>query len=143
MSWRKGKKRSEQTVYSADEWKNKMAKRHAGKSPAGSTGELTKTILRWLNLNGFKAWRNNTTGVWDAKKKVFRKHHGLLGVSDILGYQKGTARFIAVEVKFGKDKLSDDQILFLDEAKKGGAFAIAAYSFADFLLKIEEYLKEE
>jgi ketopantoate reductase len=128
--WRSDKMTSE-------EFKIHVAKKHAKKKPAGSANEMTKQILRWLNMNGFVAWRNNTMGVWDAKKKIYRKHHGRKGVSDILGVQKKTGRFIGVEVKFGKDKLSKEQELFINDINRSGGFAIAVYSFADFLEKIE------
>jgi hypothetical protein len=132
------KKKDQWTV---DEFKLKMQKKHAKKMPSSNTNKLTKAILNWLNASGFKAWRNNTTGIWDAKKHVWRKHHGELGVSDILGMQKKTARFIAVEVKFGKDKLSPDQIRFLNDIKRGGGIAIEAKSFDDFLEKITPHIK--
>jgi len=134
-NWRKDKQTN---VMSTDEFKMSVAKKHAKKSPAGSTNALTKNIINWLNMNGFVCWRNNTMGVWDARKKIYRKHHGRKGVADILGVEKKTGRFIGVEVKFGKDKLSKEQELFLSDINRAQGIGIAAFSFADFLDKIEQ-----
>jgi hypothetical protein len=121
----------------------KLFKRNKkGHNPKPTTNQLTKDIIAFLSLCGFHAWRNNTTGVWDAKKKVFRKHHGRLGVSDILGIQKQTGRFIAVEVKTGKDKLSPDQVLFIDDIIKAGGIAIVAHTFDGFLEQFKAIVNE-
>lgn len=97
-----------------------------------SANDLTKHVLKILDLKGFKAWRNNTTGVYDPTKKIFRRNPALLkGVPDVLGYHKKTALFICVEVKSGKDKLSQEQINFLNDVKLSGGLQFVIHNMDD------------
>lgn len=95
------------------------------------TNSLTKAILSYLNYSGHVAWRNNTTGVFDPTKKVFRKSNNRKGISDIIGIHKDSGKLIAIEVKIGKDKLSKDQIEFLDAVRKCKGIVIVAKSLDD------------
>ena len=45
--------------------------------------DLTKSIVTFLNLSGWKVWRQNNVGIFDTKKNVFRSGNNLKGVSDI------------------------------------------------------------
>jgi len=38
------------------------------------TNNLTNSCLRFLNVMGYKAWRNNNGAVYDVKAKSFRKN---------------------------------------------------------------------
>jgi hypothetical protein len=98
------------------------------------TNETTKAIIRHLSLSGFKAWRNNTIGVYDPVRQVFRKNpHQLNGVPDIIGFSRYTAKFIAVEVKTGRDRASDAQKAFLGELAKAGGIAMIVKDYDDFI----------
>ena len=98
------------------------------------TNATTKAILIYLNTSGFKAWRTYNGGVYDLKRKSFRKNPStLLGIPDICGYNKKTGISIFVEIKTGKDRLSYEQDIFLVEAKKAGCIAIVAKNFDHFL----------
>lgn len=90
----------------------------------GSSGEssLVRSCLDLLSLRGVFAFRVNTTGVYDPKRGVFRSFHGLRGVSDILGVLPG-GRFLAVECKVGRNKLSDEQQFFIDRILGMGGVA--------------------
>lgn len=139
---------------SSAEFKRYIQKKHAKKTPSKGANQLTATILHFLNLNDCVAWRNNTMGVFDqnlatknilclkqtnkntirgALKKSYRKSHERKGVSDIIGFEKKTGRFIAVEVKHGKDQLSIYQTDFLRQVKKGGGMAIVAKTYDQFI----------
>jgi len=92
--------------------------------------QLQESLLFNLNMqygqNGF-FWTNQSSGYFDANKKIFRKHttkFTINGVSDILGIYK--SRFVALEVKRpgelkwwlkNKDtcKLSDKSIRFKNQ----------------------------
>lgn len=117
-------------IITAKAFREKMAKKH---TKSGNANELTKAIIKYLNLNGFFVWRNNTTGVWDEKKSVFRKNAGINGVSDILGIQNKTGRFIAIEVKHGNDNLSTEQEQFLSDIRRKGGIAIVARKIDDVI----------
>lgn len=121
---------SEKKMSSA-EFRKMIAKKHD--KGYRNANELTKAILSWLMLNDFYAWRNNTTGIYDERKGAWRKNAGVNGISDILGVQKGTGRLLAVEVKFGKDKTSDEQDQFLGNIKQYNGIAIVARSLSDVI----------
>jgi hypothetical protein len=98
-----------------------------------TSARLTTEIVMYLNLNGFNAWRNNTTGIWDAKQQIFRKNPSQKkGVSDIIGFRKSDGRHIEVEIKIGKDKESMYQILHHEDLNKGHCIAIVAKTFHQF-----------
>lgn len=120
---------------SSKEFRERNAKRT---TKAGSANELTRAILRYLNLHGYFVWRNNTIGIWDKAKGVYRKNAGLNGISDILGIEKKTGRFIAIEVKFGKDEMSYEQLAFMSEIERAGGIAIVAHKIDDVINKLNE-----
>lgn len=95
-------------------------------------------ILTTLNLCGVFSWRNNTSGFFDTKKKMFRKAHDQLnGVSDILGiFPDG--KFLAIEIKTVNDKLSIEQLDFLENIKKKNGISIVARSVDDVLKVLQE-----
>lgn len=85
------------------------------------------------------AFKVNTTGVYDPRKRVFRKNnnpHIHNGTSDILGTYKG--RFFAIEVKAGYAKPSDKQKLFLKRIEQNGGVALWANSLDLALEKFKE-----
>lgn len=111
---------------------------------------IETTILDYLNAKRIFAWKNQSTGVFDPSKNVFRKSrniHAINGVSDILGIHEG--RMLAIEVKtpkalnsiirnyselknyFGDDKSKNslrDQIHFLERVIERGGTAFFASS---------------
>ena len=62
------------------------------------------------------------------------------GISDIIGFQRETGRFLAVEIKNGKDKLSAEQKVFLEDVKNGGGIAMVIYNMTD-VENIKEVVK--
>lgn len=92
---------------------------------------LTREALRLLRIMGYTVWRQNRTGVWDPVKKIFRKSRSEPGLSDILGYHKKTGVIIAVEIKIPPDKLSDDQVNFLQGVRDAGGIGIVLRSGED------------
>ncbi len=139
----------------SQEFKNDIAKKHSGGYK--NSAQLTNAIIDYLNNTGWFVWRNNTLGVFDAKlfranikkgldiekalKTSYRKTHDLKGAPDILGYHKQTGLFIGVEVKFGKDTMSDDQNSFKYYADKSKAVYIVAKSLADVIDRLNNNLK--
>ncbi len=74
----------------------------------------------------------DNTGIYDAKKGVYRQRMNnfkLKGVSDIIGIFDG--KFLAIEVKTEKGKLSEHQVEFLDRVRENGGIAIVARSVED------------
>ncbi len=94
--------------------------------------DIQKSILEYLKLRGFYAWRNQTQGTWDAGKGIYRNAQTLKGVSDILGVLSG-GRILAIEVKRPGGKLSLDQVEFLKKVQGLGGKAFVAYSLQDVI----------
>lgn len=147
----------------SEEFRKYIAKKH---DKSGNANELTNAIIRYLNLHEGFAWRNNTGVVFDVRnaaktiakeaklwidarkfpnfkeiekilRKCFRKGSGHPGESDIYFLQKKTGLFYAIEVKFGKDKLSFDQKVFLNDVERNGGKRIVARSLSDVIEAIE------
>lgn len=97
------------------------------------TNSLTQAIIRCANYSGWKCWRNNNGAVYSVKQKTFRKNPTtLLGISDLIGFRRRDGKFIAVEIKTGKDKLSSHQINFLADVRAAGGIAIVAHTYEEF-----------
>jgi hypothetical protein len=98
------------------------------------TNILTKDVISFLTLKKYKVWRNNNGAVYDVKAKCFRKNQTtLLGVPDIIGYNKLDGTFIGVEIKTGKDKLSPMQIDFQNECIKHDVLYIVVKEINDII----------
>ena len=105
-----------------------------------TTNATTLAIITYLNLKGYKAWRNNNGAVFNVKTQGFqRSKTRVLGISDILGFNRKTGKIIAVEIKTGKDKLSSEQSLFLSEVITAGGIGIVANTSIDFESQFENY----
>lgn len=102
--------------------------------------EIENNILEYLSyLPNCKYWKNQSAGVYDsargAYRKSFNKFH-INGVADILGIMKG--KFICIEVKGPKGRLSPSQKTFLKEVSDLGAIAFVARSVDEVKDKLEK-----
>tara|TARA_Y100000114_G_scaffold35823_2_gene31361 strand:- start:1369 stop:1740 length:372 start_codon:yes stop_codon:yes gene_type:complete len=103
---------------------------------------VENSILEFLLWYPGKFWKNNSVGVYDPVKKCYRKaksKHIINGVSDILGVMNG--RFIAIEVKSAKGRLSEAQKDFIHEVKQNGGIAFVARSLQDVKDNLEDEAK--
>ncbi|TDN39291.1 hypothetical protein A8B98_18705 [Hymenobacter sp. UV11] len=101
--------------------------------------EITAHILGYLRAKGFVAWAQDNRGRYNPKTSKWYPHpNNRVGVPDIIGYRKSDARFIGVEVKAGRDTLSNFQIDFLNELKEHGGLPFVAYDFAGFVWSFEQ-----
>lgn len=99
-----------------------------------SANALTECCVWWIRLHGGSADRINNTGVYDPFLKRFRKSGTRKGIADIIGLING--RYIAVEVKFGKDRQSEEQKKVQAEIEEAGGVYIIARTFTQF---VEEF----
>lgn len=86
-------------------------------------------ILTFLRAKGIFCFKVDSVGYYDQRLKVYRKPNNpfrILGMPDIHGIYKGCPFYI--EVKKAKGRLSPEQKIFLDRAKKEGAIAFVAHS---------------
>lgn len=90
---------------------------------------VVNSCIRWLWLNGCFVWRNNSGGFKpEGGQRVIR--FGRVGSPDIIGMTPG-GRFLGVECKSGKNKLSDQQEVFKTDTLAHNGIYITAYSVDD------------
>jgi hypothetical protein len=95
----------------------------APKLSAKDTNGLTACVASWINWSGGAAFRINSQGQYDQKIGAFRKSGSTTGVSDIVAVVGG--RFVALEIKFGRDKQSEVQKKFeLRVIESGGIYQV-------------------
>lgn len=101
-------------------------------------GDLVKACLQYLALRGYVAIRNNTgTILIERDGKVRAVRNGLPGSSDILACGPG-GRFIAIECKTPKGRVTKHQLEFLEKISKLGGVAIVVRSVEELHKKLEE-----
>lgn len=100
--------------------------------------EIQRDILVWLNKNGYFAWRNNSSGIYDPVTERYRKPQAFAinGVSDVIAIGGGATHFI--EVKAPNGRLNKDQELFEKSVHRAGGSYCVARSVKDVM----EYLRE-
>ena len=93
---------------------------------------IENDILRFLNGIGVFCWKNQSVGVYDPARKVFRRKYNryhINGTSDILGIYQGKP--LAIEVKSDRGVVSDEQKKFIFLFKEHGGIAFVARSVDD------------
>lgn len=130
----------------------KMAKYpHAAKIPnyfptipfvANSANSLTRCIEAYIRVTGGYADRINNTGIYDSKTGKWRKSGTRKGIADIMATKKVQyddrifAVPVAIEVKWGKDRLSEDQLKIKAEYEAAGGVYLVARTWEQF---VEDY----
>lgn len=125
---------SDETVYDRIKARVKPETREKVKRQMASetANKITANIIRVVNLTPQAvAYRINNVGVWDAAKGIHRAGNTEKGLPDVWACYKG--RFVVIEVKAGKDKLSIDQEKRKFEILKAGGVWFTAHSTDGFL----------
>jgi hypothetical protein len=105
---------------------------------------IENAILEYLKQIGIFAWKNQSTGMWDPTKKLYRKSwnkNHINGVSDILGILPD-GRFLAIEVKTPKPNKtypSKNQREFIERITHSGGMAIVARCVGDVSDALDTY----
>ena len=86
--------------------------------------ELTKATIRASAIKEL-TWRGNAIWIQNNLAVKGRKFIGRRGQSDLVGFTK-YGQFLACEIKTLNDRLSNDQIIFLNDVKKAGGIAYLA-----------------
>jgi hypothetical protein len=102
-----------------------------------SASELTKMMLEYLKDNGNEVWRNNNLAVRG------RAFIGRKGVPDIIGYSKKYGHFVCCEIKAIGDRLSGDQMVFLEELSMAGGTAMLCQQLRDESIIVKIYTDGE
>lgn len=110
-----------------------------------SANALTKSIIAWIELNGYQAERINNTGRYVDNKKTVKNimgqsitigsgqyipGTGTKGTADISATIKGKS--IKIEVKYGKDRQSEAQKEYQATIERSGGVYFIAKTFDDF-----------
>jgi hypothetical protein len=94
-------------------------------------GELVAACLNVLALKGIFAWKNQTGTLQVQSRWV---SFGTPGSPDIIGILPG-GRFIGVEVKVGRDKVSRVQATFHEAIRYRGGVIVVVHDNVDELLQ--------
>ena len=101
--------------------------------------KIENDILVFLRTIGVYCWKNQSVGIYDPVKKIYRKSNNVFhikGVADIIGIIQG--RFLAIEVKTPAGSLTPEQRIFLAKINEEGGIGFVARSVeqaAENLLK--------
>jgi hypothetical protein len=101
--------------------------------------ELTRSIEAFIRYTGNYADRINNTGIYDPKLKKFRKSNTRRGIADIMASKrvehqgKFFAINVAIEIKYGNDKLSEFQLRMKDDIEKAGGVYLVARTWNQFI----------
>lgn len=110
-----------------------------------SANALTKSIIAWIELNGYQAERINNTGRYVDNKKTVKNimgqsitigsgqyipGTGTKGTADISATIKGKS--IKIEVKYGKDRQSEAQKEYQANIERSGGVYFIAKDFESF-----------
>jgi len=94
---------------------------------------IENQILTYLFKRGIFVWKNQSVGIYDPVKQIYRKNNNpfhIKGVSDILGILPG-GRILAIEVKTEKGRVSPEQQFFIQKINDRGGLAFVARSIYD------------
>ena len=101
--------------------------------------DLQKQTLEWFSLQrDCFAIRINTQGVPLHGREGYRPSP-MRGVADILACVSG--RFLAIELKSDRGRLSEEQKFFLERVQIAGGFAMEARSL-DEIIQMVELIRE-
>jgi len=120
-----------------------------------TANDLTKTICKFISYIGGQAerisnqgqYRDNTKVVTDVlgrKRTIgsgtWTKGQGTNGTADISAIYRGKS--YKIEVKIGKDRMSQAQLRYKQDVERAGAIYIIARNFDDFINEFREYAKK-
>lgn len=104
-----------------------------------SETDLVRAIVKYLRVQGFYCWRQNTGAVRFQRgggKKAGFVRFGEPGISDILGVTL-EGKFLAIEVKLPGNRPTPNQQEFLSKIKAFGGVAFVATCIEDVRDKLE------
>lgn len=115
--------------------------RYLGAYSTRNANELTKCILAYLKAKGHHAERVNTTGLPRKQRDGSVKWTfagGMKGSADIHAIVNG--RFVAIEVKYGKDRQSEAQKKYEKKVTEAGGVYQIVRTLGEFLIFYHESL---
>lgn len=96
--------------------------------------QIVRDCLTYLKLKGVLAFRNNSGQIFlNQGDKVRVVRMGLKGSPDIIGVMPPDGKFLAIECKTEKGKLTEHQKLFGEEVVKKGGIYLVVRSIDDLI----------
>tara|TARA_R100001480_G_scaffold63449_2_gene75752 strand:+ start:3160 stop:3549 length:390 start_codon:yes stop_codon:yes gene_type:complete len=117
----------------------------SSKPKAPNETSIQNAILTYLSYRrDVFVWRNNTTGIYDAKRGRYRStgKFSIKGVADILGVTN-EGQIICLEVKRPGGRTSRDQQNFLSRVKTFGGIAGVVTSVQEVIELFEKERPDE
>lgn len=96
--------------------------------------DIQRAVLDYLLMRGHLAFKPGSGAFrmsYQGRDRFVRM--GPKGCSDIIGAEKGTGKFFAVEVKSRDGRLTEDQKEFLERVKACGGLPVLAYGLDDVI----------
>lgn len=112
-----------------------MGKKIRIKKVPATTNNITKAIVAFLLNAGHSASRVNVQGQYDPRIPGWRpsgSRKGFFDISCCIKDSNNIGRFVAIDIKKGNDRLSEDQKNFINEVENAGGVAIEIESYTDF-----------
>ena len=97
-----------------------------------SANELTQQTIEYITLRGGMAWRNNT-GAYKTETRFIR--YGHKGSGDVFALYRG--KFLSIEVKVGRDRLSPDQEDWMERVEACEGVAVVAHTLDDVIAALD------
>ena len=97
---------------------------------------IQKSILDYLRLNGYFAFKINNGGVYVKSRDTYIKSP-TPGISDIIALKNGL--MVCIEVKNKPNKPSKEQIEFIENVAAHGGIGFVAYSVSDVIFYLETF----
>jgi hypothetical protein len=94
------------------------------------SNELTSSVIKWLELNGHWATRVSSAGRYVAAKGKFIPSTTKKGCADIHAVIFG--KHVSIEIKYGADRLREDQLLVKEQIEKAGGLYVVVKTFQQF-----------
>lgn len=113
----------------------------ASKFSDKTANDLTRAIVRLFQVHGHFATRLQSTGTFRDDLKMYVPSQQRKGLPDVFAVVGGRAVF--VEIKAGKDRLSDDQKKAISLLTMAGAAVYVATTFQDFYDWFLSFSEEE
>ena len=134
---------------------------HHGKVKVNSANSLTQAVLGFLRLKGHQAERINTQGRRIDKTQVITdvlgykrqigsvqwvKGTGSVGSADISSIIKTNHGIVIpwkIEIKWGKDRISQAQVAYSEQVKKAGGHYSVVRDFDDFWDQYHQLINDQ
>lgn len=101
------------------------------KIKTSTSNELTQAIIKYLTLKGHFATRVSSAGRYLTREKIYIPSTTRKGTADIHAIVNG--KHLSIEVKIGKDKLSEAQKTMKQNIERAGGAYFVSRDFDSFV----------